>query len=86
MKTFTSAAMTGVFLLGLAGCASMDRDEGLFGLEEGEQVLGLEQDTAGAIGGAAVGGLTGTVLGGPAATLLGAGAGAYAGQELVEEE
>lgn len=67
MKKLTTLALAGAFVLGLSGCANMERD------------------TAGAVGGSAAGALVGTVLGGPVATIIGAGAGAFLGDQYVDE-
>ena len=64
MKTKIVAAIAAASLLGLAGCANMDRQ------------------TAGTVGGAAVGGVVGNALtGSTLGTVGGAAAGAYLGNE-----
>ena len=67
MKTKIIAALAAASLLGLAGCANMDRQ------------------TAGTVGGAAVGGVVGNALtGSTLGTVGGAAAGAYLGNEATK--
>jgi len=68
MKTkIVAAALAAASLLGLAGCAGMDRQ------------------TAGTVGGAAVGGVVGNALtGSTLGTVGGAAAGAYLGNEAAK--
>jgi osmotically inducible lipoprotein OsmB len=68
MKTkIVAAALAAASMLGLAGCAGMDRQ------------------TAGTVGGAAVGGVVGNALtGSTLGTVGGAAAGAYLGNEAAK--
>ena len=67
MKRTLIAAVAAASLMGLAGCANMDRQ------------------TAGTLGGAAVGGVLGNqVIGGPLGTAGGAAAGAYIGNRATD--
>jgi len=68
MKTkIVAAALAAASLMGLAGCAGMDRQ------------------TAGTVGGAAVGGVVGNALtGSTLGTVGGAAAGAYLGNEAAK--
>lgn len=67
MKRTLMAAVAAASLMGLAGCAGMDRQ------------------TAGTLGGAAVGGVVGNqVLGGTLGTAGGAAAGAYIGNRATD--
>lgn len=67
MKRTLIAAVAAASLLGLAGCANMDRQ------------------TAGTLGGAAIGGVVGhEVIGGPLGTAGGAAAGAYIGNRATD--
>ena len=68
MKKLIAISLTTVSLLGLGGCAGMN----------------LERENVATVGGAAAGGLVGAALGGPLLTIVGAGAGAYLGDEAVE--
>ena len=67
MKRTLMAAVAAASLMGLAGCANMDRQ------------------TAGTLGGAAVGGVLGNqVIGGTLGTAGGAAAGAYIGNRATD--
>ena len=67
MKRTLIAAVAAASLMGLAGCANMDRQ------------------TAGTLGGAAVGGVLGNqVIGGTLGTAGGAAAGAYIGNRATD--
>ena len=69
MKAKFLAAVAVASVLGLSGCANMDRQ------------------TAGVVGGAALGGLAGDALiGGPLGTAGGAAAGAYIGNEAAKRD
>ena len=46
---------------------------------------GMDRQTTGTLGGAAVGGLVGAAVGGPTATILGAGAGAVIGNQATKK-
>ena len=67
MNTKLIAAVAAAAVMGLSGCASMDRQ------------------TAGTIGGAAIGGVAGNALvGGPLGVIGGAAAGGYIGHEVTK--
>jgi osmotically inducible lipoprotein OsmB len=68
MKKLIAVTFAAASLLGLSGCATMDRN------------------TAGTVGGAAVGGLVGSAVGGTTGALVGAGAGALIGNEATNRD
>ncbi|MEJ7931356.1 glycine zipper 2TM domain-containing protein [Ramlibacter sp. AN1015] len=71
MKRKLLAAFAAVSMMGLAGCAGMDRMS--------------DRQTLGTVGGAAAGGLVGdAVIGGPLGTLGGAAAGGYLGNRATD--